>query len=144
MGCSFPWGKISIICTISIQCWYNVVIFFPKFAQNTSHGPPIRVRYGVSFVGSNSDIYSASVAAVMYAIWCYIGWRYNNTWLYWLMIENKNIFPCFLKTIQHSDETSWYNNAITVSTYLLLYMGQVTELWPSCYLVLLSIDSKTM
>ena len=33
----------------------------------------------------------------------------------------------------------------TESVYIesVLYMGQVMELWLSCYLVLLSIDSKT-
>ena len=33
---------------------------------------------------------------------------------------------------------------LSCSVACLLYMGQVTEMWLSCYLVLLSIDSKTM
>ena len=31
----------------------------------------------------------------------------------------------------------------TYIIYLYMYIGQVTELWLSCYLVLLSIDNKT-
>ena len=37
--------------------------------------------YGVSLVDSNSDLYFASVNAVMYAMSCYTGPRYNGTQL---------------------------------------------------------------
>ena len=33
--------------------------------------------------------------------------------------------------------------AVAEETWNYLHMGQVTELWLSCYLVLLSTDSKT-
>ena len=57
--------------------------FFSQiFSQNTSHISPIRARYGMYFVDSNSDLYFASVTAVMFAISSYIGPCYNGTWLY--------------------------------------------------------------
>ena len=40
------------------------------------------MRYVVSFVNSISDIYSDSIIAVMYAIYCYTGPCYNGTELY--------------------------------------------------------------
>ena len=54
--------------------------------QKTHHGPPIRVRYGVSFVDPICllwiQLYSAPVTVVKYAISCYIGPCYNDTQLY--------------------------------------------------------------
>ena len=53
--------------------------FSPKFSQDTSHSSPVRARYGMYFVGSNSGSCFASVTTVMYAISYYIGPRYNGT-----------------------------------------------------------------
>ena len=53
--------------------------FSPKLSQNTSHSSPVRARYGMYFVGSNSGSCFASVTTVMYAISHYIGPRYNGT-----------------------------------------------------------------
>ena len=41
--------------------------------------------YGVSFVGSNSGLYSATVSAMMYVISHYSWSRYNGTWLYFII-----------------------------------------------------------
>ena len=59
----------------------------PESPQKTSHSSPVRARYGVCFVGSDPDLYSASVTAVMYAILCYIGPHYNGSQLYIIFIH---------------------------------------------------------
>ena len=64
-----------------VQCLYNTVNFYQNSHKRQPHSSSIRVRYGLSFVGSYSDLYSASVTAAMYAISCYIVPHYNGTWL---------------------------------------------------------------
>ena len=83
----------------SIHCWtlthWSYVSFAPtyqqytvwcrfssKFSPNTPHSLLLRVRYGVSFVSSNFDFYSASVTAVMDTILCNRGPCYKSIWLY--------------------------------------------------------------
>ena len=56
--------------------------FSTESSQNTPHSLPIRVRYGLYFVIWCFDLYSDSANAVLFEIWCYIGPRYNSTWLY--------------------------------------------------------------
>ena len=51
------------------------------------------------FVGSNSDLFSASVTPVMYAMSCYIGARYNGTGLYMVMFL-KISSPLAMKVVQ--------------------------------------------
>ena len=63
------------ICSVK----WSAVSFFPKSSQKTPHTSPVRERYGVSFVGWNIALYSASHTADMYAISCYIGRYYNGT-----------------------------------------------------------------
>ena len=53
-----------------IQC--SAVITPSNSSQKIPHSSPIRARYGVSFVCSNSDLYFASITAVMCAMSCYI------------------------------------------------------------------------
>ena len=65
----------------TVRCHSNAV-YFPKYIQNTSHSLPVRERYGMYFVNSNCDLYSASVTEVMWEISSYIGSCYNGTWLY--------------------------------------------------------------
>ena len=61
---------------ITMRCRYNAVNFIKKkYSSN-------RASYGVSFVGLAFDWYYASVFALMYAISCYNGPRYNGTRLY--------------------------------------------------------------
>ena len=62
-----------------VPLWCNQ--FSPKLPQKITHSSPIRVRYGVSFVCANSDLYSVSVTAVAGAISRNIGSRYNDTLL---------------------------------------------------------------
>ena len=57
-----------LICTITCYDWLV-----------QSHISPLRERYVMYFVGSNCDLYAASVTAAMYAISCYVGPRYNGT-----------------------------------------------------------------
>ena len=70
--------KCSIFFLISL--WSQ---FSPKYSLKTPYNSSlIRARYGVSFVGSASDWYSASLLATMCPIPCFIGPRYNCTELY--------------------------------------------------------------
>ena len=59
----------------TVRCCYSAV----NFPQNIHERHPIAGPSGVSFVGSASDWYSASLPAMMCAISCYIRPRYTNT-----------------------------------------------------------------
>ena len=50
-----------------------------KSSQNTSHISPVRSKYEVSFVATDSDLYSDVACAVMFTILSYIWSRYNST-----------------------------------------------------------------
>ena len=66
-----------------LQC--SAVITRPissKYSQKTPHSSPVTASYGVSFVGSASDRYSASMPAMMCAISCYVGLHYNSIRMY--------------------------------------------------------------
>ena len=76
--CYYKWYMQYHIIHTAITTWS---IFSKIFVKDT-HKLPVRVRYGVSFVGSASDWYSASVSTMECEI-CYIGLRYNDTRLYW-------------------------------------------------------------
>ena len=67
-----------------IQCGTVITrsFFFQKYSRKAPHSSPVGARYGVSFVGSAPEWYSASVPAMIYAICWYIGPRYNGTRLY--------------------------------------------------------------
>ena len=62
-----------------VWCHYNAVNFLLNilYSRKTPHSSPVRARYGVCFVGSASDWQSASIPAMMCAIWCYIGPNYK-------------------------------------------------------------------
>ena len=60
----------------AVQCCYNMVGFLDK-----SHSSSVRLRHGVSFVNSNSDIYSVPVSAIMHVLSCSFGLCYNGTQL---------------------------------------------------------------
>ena len=67
-----------------MRCRYNAVNFLQN-SQNTPHSSPVRAKYGVSFAGTNFDLCSASVTAVLCAISRYIGSRYYGTRPYFLI-----------------------------------------------------------
>ena len=88
---------------ISYRVWYlcNAVNFLTIPTKGTHSSPvssPFRARYGVYFVLSNADLYSASTIAVMSAISCYIGLCYNGTRLYNIQ-GIVTIDPCGIKVI---------------------------------------------
>ena len=63
-----------------LQRWYSAVTLsrdqFPlkyMYSQERSHNSPFRVRYGLSVVNSNTNLYPASVTAVLQAISCHSG-----------------------------------------------------------------------
>ena len=66
-----------------VQC-SNVIkrSIFSKIFTKTSHSTPVRARYGVSFVDSASDWYSAWVPAIIFAKSYYNGPCYNSFRLY--------------------------------------------------------------
>ena len=64
------------------KCFHLMTSSCTESSQNTSHSSPVRARYGVYFVCSNCGLYFVPITAVMYAVSCYIGLRYNGTWLY--------------------------------------------------------------
>ena len=66
---------------ITARCRYNVVKFLLNPLKRHPYSP-IRARYGVPFVCLNSDLYSSSVTAGLYAISYCIGSRYNGIWLF--------------------------------------------------------------
>ena len=71
---------------------YHTVNFPQNFhKRNPIHRSSVRARYGVSFVCWNSDLYSASVTAVMWAMSCNIGSLYNGTRLH---ISNRGKYIC--------------------------------------------------
>ena len=67
---------------IAIQCSAIKALIFTQILKKTPYSLPIRVRYGVFFMDSDSDLYFISVTAVLYAISCHIGPCYNGTLLY--------------------------------------------------------------
>ena len=82
-----------------IQCGAFITrSIFHKYSQKKPYSSPVRARYGVSFVDPASDWYSASVAVIIYIIYCYIGPRYNGTRLFCFvfLLPTANIFQ-FLK-----------------------------------------------
>ena len=70
-----------------MQCHYNVVNFFQKYSQKTTHSSPIRPRYGVSFVDPASDWYFASLPVIIYVISYNIGPCHNGTRLYSYLVS---------------------------------------------------------
>ena len=64
----------------TVQCHYhdyNVVSLWPNPHNRHPNSLTIRVRYGVSFVNTNSDLCYALVTEVLYAISCYVGRHYT-------------------------------------------------------------------
>ena len=77
---------------------YMVSQFPPKDSQETPHSSPMRASYGVSVENFKSDLYSASVSAVLCVISWYVGPRHNGTWLYlhvltWLILRQSHYCP---------------------------------------------------
>ena len=87
---------------VSISSWIQcgVVItrsISPKYSRKTLHRSPVRARYGVSFVGSASDWYSAAVHAMVCAISCYIRPLYRQSTVCMLSMISRVIIdqdPC--------------------------------------------------
>ena len=83
---------------MSITVWcrcYNAVNSLKNIFKIHPHSSPARAKYGLCFVVSAPDWYSASIPAMMFAISCYtcIGLRYNDTqeyieWWCWHLLWN--------------------------------------------------------
>ena len=58
------WWWASINQPITMLCSYNTIKFFHKYLQKTPHSSPVRVRYGVCFVGPVFGWYSESVLVI--------------------------------------------------------------------------------
>ena len=90
---------VSLVSTV--QCCYNAVIH----EKHPIPCPPGQGMYGVSFVGSASDQYSASVPAIMCAISCWIRLHSNGTQLYFaekdILLKHLTVYTWYF-TIQHN------------------------------------------
>ena len=73
----------------TVWCCYNALNFLSNSHKIHHIARPFRARYGMSFMGPNSDLYFATVTAVMYAISCYIGLHYNSTRLYFVYMKEQ-------------------------------------------------------
>ena len=66
---SGQWASHSSCAYVHNKIQFDAIItqsIFPKFSQKTPHSSPVRVRYGVSFVDSNSDLhYSDAIMGTM-------------------------------------------------------------------------------
>ena len=62
-----------------IQC--GAITTLSKSSHKTSHSSHVRAGYRVSLIGLTSDLYSASIPAVMYSILCDIWPCHNGTGL---------------------------------------------------------------
>ena len=64
----------------------------------------------------------------------------QHTWYRLMGLQyGYHFYPGLVNSNKLTDGSEWSDTSITVTCL----MGQVTKLWLSCYLVLLSIDSKT-
>ena len=93
---SYCWNIISMLrpgnqyalanCVTHLETWSAVITLaiFSKILTTNTYSSSIRAGQGSSFVSLNSIIHlhSGPVIAVLYAIYCYIGWCYNSNWLY--------------------------------------------------------------
>ena len=90
-------------------CDWKKILLVLKPAYSTVKTPnssPVRARYGLSFVDSNSDLYLTSVTALLFAISCYIGPRYNGTQLYFRRISLL-MMPWFHVSPVHQQQCYW-------------------------------------
>ena len=98
-----------------VRCLYKAIDLLYSPYERHPHSSPVRARYEVSIVGSNSGVYSSSVTAVVYAMSCYTGSRYNGTRLYWQLFHNAK--PGFWVT-------SWWRHQMeTLSALLTICAG---------------------
>ena len=60
----------------------SALVFTPKCLwPQTTHSSPVRARYGLSVVRTNSDLCFALITVVLHSLSCYIGPCYKGTWL---------------------------------------------------------------
>ena len=73
----------------------------PKSSQKTHHSSPVSASYVVSYDGPTSDLYSASIPAVVYAISCHTRSRYGGTGLYLTISLELSIWTIkFIKAVK--------------------------------------------
>ena len=73
---------------------------------------------------------------------------FNDTFVYIFTLNHQRLWvsslsPAILAQLGISQFWCIISGILGHETIVIDYMGQVTKLWLSCYLVLLSIDSKT-
>ena len=76
---------------------YNKVIFLQNSPKRRIIARPLGLDMACALVVSISDLYSTPIIAVMYAIFCCTGLRYNGTQLYTVICccSKYNLFPLF-------------------------------------------------
>ena len=113
------------------QCWprslspYGVtrpqwVKFSPKSSQKAPHSLPVRARYWVSCVGSNSSFISCIAVCMLYkeVLWAYVGWN--------KIFFKKYRFFHHIEMIQIVEiHTSW----LVKDSVLLILFSQYQSCW---------------
>ena len=129
------WSRLYIKGTV--RCRYIMRSIFSQMLTKISHGSPVRASYGMYFVGSNRDLYPASLTAVMYPISCYTEPRYNGTRLHNVAHElNLNGYSTTFMPRFDNDWTHWNQNSIQLSVSSLLID------YPCVYIILSKTDSR--
>ena len=105
--------------------------FSHKYSEKTPHGSPFRVRYGMSFVDSASDWYSAPVLANINAIPYNIRPRYTDTRLYYIDYSHTTTsFICILRLVPVEAVTGYHTNySVNHMSLVLVCLLQLTEIF---------------
>ena len=140
--------QVTYLIAYTVRCRYNAVNFIQNAHKRHTIARPLG-RGMVCLLLINTDLYSASIIAVMCAISCYIGPRYNGTWLYiyiniyiychlafwlfrgfeWVASGEKTIAPRFTCSgwFGRWRNTSQYLREGQLHLYFFLLMGLVQQ-----------------
>ena len=105
------------LCSQLVQC--GAVITRSIFSNIVTKDTPSLARYGygVSFVDTISDLYSAPFDAVMYAIFCYIVLCYNGIQQYFVVLKCWLVLRIFLSVASLALEQSYYCQWSSIAKY---------------------------
>ena len=127
--------SVPILVQYTTRCRYNAVNFRQNIHER--HSSPVRARYGVSFVGPNSDWYTQFLQwyvqypvilnRVITALDCIINWTFVNTLhQLWINIQHsscKIIWKCRLQNCGHFVLAQCVNKALINPRVLIHVVG---------------------
>ena len=120
--------------TNTVRCRYNAVKLLRNPHNRHSICPPVRVRYGVSLVGTNSDLYSTPATLFMFTISCYIGPCCGGTRLYVICIESD--YACAQMN------QGWRPIHVDIQISLTFHLCSMPNLISECYTASLLYRAK--